>query len=72
LKIHSGTQPGEVFKLKGRGMPRLGGYSKGNLLVRVNISVPDKLTQRQKALLEELSKEFGTASQTKEHRRFSL
>jgi molecular chaperone DnaJ len=70
LKIHSGTQPGEVFKLKGKGMPRLGGFGKGNLLVRVTISVPEKLTQRQKSLLEELSKEFGPSAQSKEHRRF--
>jgi molecular chaperone DnaJ len=72
LKVHPGTQPGEVLRLKGKGMPRLRGYGRGNLLVRVNISVPEKLTQRQKDLLEELSKEFDQNAQPKEHRRFKL
>jgi molecular chaperone DnaJ len=70
LKIHPGTQPGEVFKLKGKGMPRLRGFGKGNLFVRVNITVPEKLTQRQKSLLEELAKEFDQDSKSKERRRF--
>jgi len=58
IKIRPGTQPGEIIKLKGKGMPRLRGYGKGDLLVRVDISVPEKLTRQQKALLEELAKEF--------------
>lgn len=70
LKIHSGTQPGEVFRLKGRGMPRMGGYGRGNMLVRVKISVPEKLTQRQKSLLEDLSKELGSSSQPRRHKIF--
>jgi len=70
LKVHSGTQPGEMVKLKGKGMPRLRGFGKGNLLVRINISVPEKLTQRQKSLLEELSREFDQNAQSKERRRF--
>jgi molecular chaperone DnaJ len=70
LKIHSGTQPGEIAKLKGRGMPRFRGFGKGNLLVRINISVPEKLNQRQKNLLEELSKEFDQNSQQRDRKRF--
>jgi molecular chaperone DnaJ len=58
MKIRPGTQPGEIIKLKGKGMPRLRGYGKGDLLVRVDISVPEKLTRQQKALLEQLAKEF--------------
>jgi molecular chaperone DnaJ len=68
LKIHAGTQPGEVFKLKGKGMPRLRGYGKGNMLIRVEISVPEKLTQRQKKLLEELAAELDQDTKSKEHR----
>jgi molecular chaperone DnaJ len=39
-------------------MPRMGGYGRGDLLVRVNVVVPKKITQRQKTLLEELAKEL--------------
>jgi molecular chaperone DnaJ len=58
VKIRAGTQPGEIIKLKGRGMPRLSGYGKGDLLIRVDVTVPEKLTKQQKALLEQLAKEF--------------
>jgi molecular chaperone DnaJ len=58
VKIRPGMQPGEIIKLKGKGMPRLRGYGKGDMLVRVEVSVPERLTRQQKALLEELAKEF--------------
>ena len=70
LKIRPGTQPGEIFKLKGKGMPRFRGFGKGNLLVRINVSVPEKLTQRQKSLLEELSTEFDQNTQSRERKRY--
>ena len=59
VKIKPGTQAGETIRLKGKGMPRFRGYGKGVLLVRVGISVPEKLTVKQRALLEQLSEEFG-------------
>jgi molecular chaperone DnaJ len=65
VKISPGTQPGEVIRLKGKGMPRFRGYGKGDLLVRVGISVPEKLTQHQRALLEELAKELKEDVQAK-------
>jgi DnaJ-class molecular chaperone len=58
LRIHPGTQPGQILRVKGRGMPRMDGYGRGDLRVRVNVVVPKKLTQHQRALLEELSKEL--------------
>ncbi|NLF87683.1 molecular chaperone DnaJ [Candidatus Bathyarchaeota archaeon] len=60
VKVHPGTQVGEVFTLRGKGMPRFRGYGRGDLNVRVGISVPEKLTASQKGLLEQLAKEFGT------------
>jgi molecular chaperone DnaJ len=60
LKIHPGTQVGEVFTLKSKGMPRFRGYGKGDLNIRVGVYVPEKLTSGQKTLLEQLAKEFGT------------
>jgi len=58
MKIHRGTHPGDVIRLKGKGMPRLRRYGRGDLLVRVDVSVPKKLTKKQKMLIEELAKEF--------------
>jgi molecular chaperone DnaJ len=58
LKIKPGTQAGDTIRLKGKGMPHFRGYGKGDLLVRVGISVPEKLTAKQRALLEQLAEEF--------------
>ena len=58
VKIRPGTQPGALIRLKGKGMPRFRGYGKGDLLVRVGISVPERLTSRQRELLEELAKDL--------------
>ncbi|MFA5519268.1 MAG: DnaJ C-terminal domain-containing protein, partial [Spirochaetota bacterium] len=58
-----GTENGQVFRLKGNGIPYLGSYGKGDQLVKINIEVPKKLTSRQKELLKEfsrLSKETGS------------
>jgi molecular chaperone DnaJ len=65
LRIHPGTQPGQILRVKGKGMPRIGGYGRGDLRVRVNVVVPEKLTQRQRALLEELAKELDQNVQQK-------
>jgi len=68
VKIHPGTQPGEVIRLRGKGMPRLRGYGKGDLLVRVGVEVPEKLNSRQRELLEELAKELDQDVQPKRRR----
>jgi len=58
VKIHRGTRSGDVIRLKGKGMPSLHRHGRGDLLVRVDVSVPKKLSKRQKMLVEELAKEF--------------
>ncbi|PKQ15931.1 MAG: molecular chaperone DnaJ [Actinobacteria bacterium HGW-Actinobacteria-7] len=63
-KVHipSGTQHGDTVRLKGRGMPRMGGGgSRGDLIVHVGVQVPKKLSKRQKELLRELGDELGDA-----------
>lgn len=55
MKVPEGTQPGTVFRLRGKGMPRLYGMGKGDLRVRVNVVVPKRLTAREKELLTELA-----------------
>lgn len=54
LTIPPGTQPGQVFRLAGRGMPHLRSpQTKGDLYVRVKVQLPRQLSARQKSLLEE-------------------
>ena len=59
VDIPKGTQFGDVLKMQGCGMPRLGKKGFGDLRVNVRIEVPKKPTPRQKELLEELAKETG-------------
>jgi molecular chaperone DnaJ len=68
MKIHPGTQPGETIRLKGKGMPHFRGYGRGDLLVRVGISVPEKSTPQQRTLLEQLAREMGESAKPKSHR----
>ena len=59
IKVPAGTQTGTVFRLRGKGMPRLQGMGAGDLHVKVKIKTPASLTSRQKQLLEDLALEFG-------------
>jgi molecular chaperone DnaJ len=65
VKIHPGTQVGEVITLRGKGIPRFRAYGRGNLHVRIGIAVPEKLSPQQRAALEQFAKELGTDVQTK-------
>ena len=55
IKVPPGTQPGTMFRLKGKGVKNIQGYGHGDLHVRVNVEVPTRLTQAQKTKLEEFS-----------------
>ena len=55
LKIPMGTQTGTVFRLRGKGMPALGGRGRGDLLVSVTVITPTTLTREQRRLLEQLA-----------------
>jgi curved DNA-binding protein len=54
LKIPPGTQCNAKFRLRGYGMPRMDGSGRGDAYARILVSVPTKLTRKQKALLKEL------------------
>jgi molecular chaperone DnaJ len=56
LKIPPGTQPGRTFRVKGWGVPANGHLSAGDLLVTVQIQVPQSLSREQKAAVENLAK----------------
>ncbi len=57
LTIPPGTQPGEIIRLKGEGVPYPKGPRRGDLLVQVKVAIPTHLTPRQEELLKELAKE---------------
>ncbi len=55
LVVSAGTQPGEIIRLRGKGMPDPQSRHKGDLLIQIHVEVPKKLTPRQEELLRELS-----------------
>jgi molecular chaperone DnaJ len=59
IKVPAGTQTGTIFRLRGKGMPRLQGIGAGDLHVKVKIKTPTTLTERQKQLLEAFAAESG-------------
>ncbi|HHY76357.1 MAG TPA: molecular chaperone DnaJ [Firmicutes bacterium] len=59
MDVPAGTQPGAVLRLRGKGMPRLRSKGRGDMLVRVNVRVPTKLTNREKEILKQIGKLDG-------------
>ncbi|MEK9151299.1 MAG: molecular chaperone DnaJ [Patescibacteria group bacterium] len=59
MKVPAGTQPGEVFRIRGKGVPHLGHYGRGDHLVTVSLCVPKKLSREEKHLIEQLGKLNG-------------
>ena len=55
IKVPAGTQPGTMFRLKGKGVKNIQGYGHGDLHVRVTVEVPSQLSSAQKAKLEEFA-----------------
>ena len=55
VRMPSGTQHGTVFRLRGKGVQNIQGHGVGDLLVRVQIDVPTKLTTEQRAKLVEFA-----------------
>jgi molecular chaperone DnaJ len=54
VKIDAGTQPEKILRLRGKGIPDINGYGRGDLLVRIHSWVPNKLDNEEKKLLEKL------------------
>ncbi len=60
--VPAGTQPGDVFKLKDRGIQNVNGRNKGDQLVKVDVVVPKKLNETQKNLLRQFEQELNPAN----------
>jgi molecular chaperone DnaJ len=59
LKVAAGTQPGEIIRLKGKGVQDVAGRRKGDLFVKVLVKTPENLSKEQKALLGKLAELRG-------------
>lgn len=55
VKIPSGTQGGKVLRLRGKGIPDINGYGKGDLLINVNVWTPKSLSSEERKMLEQLT-----------------
>jgi molecular chaperone DnaJ len=62
LEFKPGTQPGEVRVLRGKGMPALRGFRRGDLRVHVNVVIPRRLTDDQRRMLEEFAGAAGASA----------
>jgi molecular chaperone DnaJ len=54
IKVDAGTQGGKVLRLKGKGLPSINGYGKGDLLVNISVWTPQHLSSEEKKVLEQL------------------
>ena len=54
LKIPAGTQTGKILILKGKGMPKVYGYGKGNLYIRIAVEIPTRLSSEERRLIQKL------------------
>ena len=63
--VREGTQPGDVFRLKGKGIQRLGGRGRGDQYVRVTVEVPKNLNGKQKELIKQLDGATGDKNYAK-------
>jgi molecular chaperone DnaJ len=68
VQIEPGTQPGKILRLRGKGLPDVNGYGRGDLLARVNVWVPKSLSKEEKKMVEKMRDTGGfcpTASDKK-------
>jgi len=56
IRVPPGTQPGEVLRLRGKGLPTFGRAERGDLYVTVRVHIPERLSREQRALFEQLRK----------------
>ena len=69
LTIPEGTQPGTVFRLKGKGIKRLNSYGKGDMLITTTVEIPRNLTSAQKKYISDFDAEL-TEKNYKERKGF--
>lgn len=68
LNIPTGTHPGQIFRLKGKGFPDIGGYAPGDMLIKIIVDVPSKVTEEERQALEKLRKTSSASPLVSEFR----
>ena len=63
IKIEAGVQPGKILRLRGKGLPEVNGYGRGDLLVNVNVWIPKNISKEEAKIIEKFkeSKSFFPA-----------
>ena len=70
IKVEPGTQSGKVLRLKGKGLPDINGYGHGDLLVRINVFIPNDVSKDDKKLLEQMRESESFNPQSKQNESF--
>jgi len=77
LKVASGTQPGKLLKMRGKGIKHLNSHAVGDEIVKVNVAIPHKVNSKEKEILKQLAgmpniKESSKAEEKSFFKRFGL
>jgi molecular chaperone DnaJ len=68
LSVPAGTHPGQIFRLKGKGFPDIGGYASGDMLVKIIVDIPNTVTEEERQALEKLRKTSSSSPLVAEFR----
>ncbi|SMO93087.1 molecular chaperone DnaJ [Saccharicrinis carchari] len=73
VKVEAGTQPGKILRLRGKGLPEVNGYGRGDILVKIQVWIPKSLTREEKKVMEKMieSESFNPKPSSQEKNFFS-
>ncbi len=69
IKIDAGTQPGKILRLRGKGLPEVNGYGKGDILVNINVWIPKNLSKEEEKIISNLADSPNFTPKPKESER---
>ena len=64
VKIEPGTPSGKLLKLRGKGLPSVNGYGRGDLIVRILVFIPSSVSKDDRKLLEKLNESYSFSPET--------
>jgi len=69
IKVEPGTQPGKILRLRGKGLPDVNSYGRGDLLVTINVYIPEELSREERKAIEKMTESENFTPRTKENTR---